>query len=323
MADQLDDNGAPVIQRMMQIARRDGGGYYRYSWRRLGDDEPTPKLSYFRDFPEWGFVLGTGVYLDDVEADVQRREAVAINDLRRALREITIGKTGYLYIFDSNYRMVIHPNPNIEQTYFGELVDPISRRPIGSELVKVADSDKGRFYLWDRPEDPGHYVYEKISWVRHFKGFDWYIASSVYVDELRESSEVLGHRILIISLSFLMLSILLSYLFARHISAPVKQLAATARRIQGGDLTARSGIQQEDEIGVLSTAFDGMVVRLQDNIDNLDSNVRERTAELQHTVNWLEQAQADLAQAEHRQRVILDAIPPVWPCLMRPTAFAS
>ncbi len=309
MADQLDDAGLSLIQRMMQMARRDGGGYYRHSLRRLGDDEPTPKLTYFRDFPEWGFVLGTGVYLDDVEADVQRRETVAINDLRRALREITIGKTGYLYIFDSSYKMVIHPNPNIESTYFGELVDPISRRPIGSELVKVADSDNGRFYLWDRPEDPGHYVYEKISWVRHFKGFDWYIASSVYVDELRESSEVLGHRILYISLSFLMLSILLSYLFARHISAPVKRLAATARRIQGGDLTARSGIQQADEIGVLSTAFDGMVVRLQDNIDNLDSNVRERTAELQHTVNWLEQAQADLAQSEHRQRVILDAIP--------------
>ncbi len=309
IASQLDDSGQPVIPGMVSIARLDGEGYFRYSWRRLYDDEPTPKMSYFRNFPEWGFVVGTGVYLDDVEADVRRREAVAVAELRQALREITIGKTGYLYIFDSSYRMVIHPNPNIERTYFGELVDPVSRRPIGSELAKVADTERGRFYLWDRPEDPGNYIYEKISWVRHFKGFDWFIASSVYVDELRESSNVLGNRILTISVTFLLLSIALSYLFVRRISGPVKQLASMARRVQDGDLSARSGIRREDEIGVLSSALDSMVVRLQDNIDNLDASVRERTSELQDTVNWLEQAQTDLAQAEYRQRVILDAIP--------------
>ena len=37
MADQLDDSGVPVIQRVMQIARSDGEGYYRYNWRRLHD----------------------------------------------------------------------------------------------------------------------------------------------------------------------------------------------------------------------------------------------------------------------------------------------
>jgi len=309
MADQVDEAGDPVIPRLVAIARRDGEGYFQYPWRRLQASEPSAKLSYFRDFPEWGFVLGTGVYLDDVEADVRRREAVAIADLRKALRELTIGETGYLYIFDSSYRMIIHPNPNIEGTYFGELVEPISRRPIGAEIAKVADSDQGYYYLWDRPDDPGHYVYEKISWVRHFKGFNWFIVSSVYVDELRESSAVLGNRILTVSLSFLLLSVLLSYLFVRRISEPINRLAATARRVQGGDLSARSDIRQEDEIGVLSTAFDGMVVRLRHNIDNLDASVRERTAALQHTVERLQQAQVDLAQAERRQRVLLDAIP--------------
>ena len=141
-----DQDGQPVILHILAVARSQGEGYYRYDWRRLGEQEAIPKISYFKDFPEWGFVVGTGVYLDDVERDVQRRQAIAVDDLRTALRDIKIGRSGYLYVFDSEYRMVIHPNPNIEGTYFGELVDPVTRQPIGPELVKVADTDSGRFY---------------------------------------------------------------------------------------------------------------------------------------------------------------------------------
>lgn len=315
-APEQDENGEPVIAKMVAIARIQGEGFFNYRWRRLGDRRAIPKLSYFKDFPEWRFVVGTGVYLDDVQQDLERRKVLAVQELRSAVRDIKIGRTGYLYIFDSDYRMVIHPNPNIEGSYFGELVDPISRQPIGAELVRVADTPAGRFYKWDRPNDPGHYVYDKISWVRHFKGFDWYIASSVYVSELKESSEALGHRILVISISFLVLAMLLSYLFVRRITGPIKRLAGTAQRVQRGDLSARSGIVGDDEIGILSTAFDSMVVQLQDNIDNLDASVRAKTAELQEsnrkltqTVAKLEGTRRDLVKAERRQRLILDAIP--------------
>lgn len=311
-----DENGELVLPVMVNIARNNGDGFHRYLWRRLGEETAIPKISYFQDFPEWGVVIGTGVYLDDVEEDVRQRKLLAIADLRRALRDIRVGRTGYLYIFDSNYRMVIHPNANIEGTDFGELVDPVSRKPIGSELVRVADSKYGRHYKWDRPEDPGNYIYDKISWVRHFPGFDWYIASSVYVSELQEGSRAMGNRILVISLSLLLLSGWLSFVFIRRITDPIKQLAATATRVQQGDLSARSQIKREDEIGILSSAFDDMVVRLKNNIDNLDTTVQKRTQELERsnamltaTVSALESVQKDLAKSEARQRVILNEIP--------------
>ncbi|MEZ5581969.1 MAG: cache domain-containing protein [Candidatus Competibacteraceae bacterium] len=311
-----DEDGRPVIPQIVATARSQGEGYYRYSWRRLGEQQVIPKISYFKNFPDWGFVVGTGVYLNDVERDMQRRRAIEVEDLRSALRDIKIGRTGYLYIFDSNYRMVIHPNPNIEGTYFGELVNPVTLKPIGSELVNVADKDVGYFYKWDQPEDPNNYIYDKISWVRHFDGFDWFIASSVYVSELKEGSEVLGNRIVTISFSFLVLSLLLSYLFVRRIMNPIKHLVTTAERVQQGDLSARSSICRNDEIGMLSNTFDNMVVRLSDNIGNLDAAVRERTSalqesncKLQQTVEKLEGTRRDLAQAELRQRIILDAIP--------------
>lgn len=313
---EVDQNDELVIPKIVEVARSQGEGYYEYLWSRLGGQQPIPKISYFKDFPEWSFVVGTGVYLDDVKRDVERRKSIEIQELRDALRDIKIGRTGYLYIFDSDYRMVIHPNPNIEGTYFGELVDPISLKPIGSEIAKIADTDQGRFYKWDKPDDPGNYVYDKISWVRHFDAFNWYIASSAYVSEFKEGSELLGNRILLISVSFLLLSLFLSYLFVRRITDPLRHLAVTAARVQSGDLSARSGISGTDEIAMLSGAFDNMVVRLHRNIGNLDATVRERTSELQEsntrltsTVKALESVRSDLAQAEMRQRVILDAIP--------------
>ena len=44
-----------------------GGGYVNYLWPKPGTDEPVEKLSYVVQFEPWQWVIGSGVYLDDVE----------------------------------------------------------------------------------------------------------------------------------------------------------------------------------------------------------------------------------------------------------------
>jgi len=291
----LDATGRPIIPTIIEIARSKGEGYFTYPWRRPDRSDQVEKISYFVDMPKRGLVIGSGSYLDDINAEVERRKDAAINELRQALHAIRIARTGYIYIFDANNTMVIHPNPNIEGKHFAALVDPASGRQIGKELMDVADSDQPLVYRWDKPSDPGNYSYEKISYVRHLKSLDWYIASSVYVDELRQSSAVLGNRLLTISLVILVVACLLGTLALQRLVNPLRQLALTASRVKAGDLDAASGIQRDDEIGLLANAFDSMIQRLKDNILTLDSRVHERTRALE--------------EAETRQRLILDAIP--------------
>ena len=62
-----DPNGLPVIQKLMARAHT-GGGTVRYHWLRPSTHEVAPKLSYVVTLPRWNWMLGTGVYLDDVEA---------------------------------------------------------------------------------------------------------------------------------------------------------------------------------------------------------------------------------------------------------------
>jgi PAS domain S-box-containing protein len=295
-SDDLRDNlGRHILPTIVATAKREGEGFQTYPWWRPNGDERAPKLSFFKDLPRRGIIVGTGAYLADVDAEVERRKAEAIEDLRQALRKLRIARTGYLYIFDSANRMIIHPNSNIEGTAFGDRLNSATGRPIAEDLKAAAARGEPLTYLWDKPDDPGNYAYEKISWVRHFEGFDWYIASSVYVDELRRSSVVLGNRILAIGMALMAAGSLLGYIAVGRLVRPLRRLADTAAQVRAGDLGAQSGIRRGDEIGLLASAFDGMVRQLRDTVATLDSRVRDRTAAL--------------AEAETRQRVILDAIP--------------
>lgn len=61
-----DPSGIKIIQEQIRAARG-GGGFVSYSWRKLTGTDPAPKLSYVVPYREWDWVLGAGVYLDDIE----------------------------------------------------------------------------------------------------------------------------------------------------------------------------------------------------------------------------------------------------------------
>jgi len=179
-----------VVPPLVDLVRNYGEGYHSYYWRRLKGEEPLEKLAYGRLIPGWNWVVATGVYISDIEQEAIRRKQHEIERLRRMLRNMRIAKTGYIYIFDSRGRMIIHPNPATEGTDFGQVVNPQTGELLFRELIKASrTSDYRHYYKYDKPEDPGNYMYDKIAWVRYFRGFDWYIGSSVYVEELYEASQ--------------------------------------------------------------------------------------------------------------------------------------
>ncbi len=147
----------------------------------------------------------------------------------------------------------------------------------------MADTGEELHYLWDKPGDPGNYRYEKLSLVRYMPEFDWYICSSVYLDELNSSSDTLSQRLLMLAVITILLSTLLAWFLAKRITRPLAKLVHTAQRVSQGDLSAHSGISSKDEFGLLASSFDGMVTHLKNNIDHLDDEVKSRTEELLET----------------------------------------
>jgi two-component system NarL family sensor kinase len=71
-----DPNGIAVIERLLAIAQ-DGGGFQRYIWQRPSTGRLADKLGYVVELKRWGWMFGTGIYLDDVAAGVGKLQEKA------------------------------------------------------------------------------------------------------------------------------------------------------------------------------------------------------------------------------------------------------
>ncbi len=65
-----DPNGKHLFNEMVKVCQKDGAGFVDYMWPKPGADDPQPKLSYVKRFPAWQWVIGSGVYIDDVEKEM-------------------------------------------------------------------------------------------------------------------------------------------------------------------------------------------------------------------------------------------------------------
>ncbi len=77
--DLQDDNDTFVFRDLFAVAK-EGGGFHRYVWRKPSKGGNEDKLSYVVLIPEWGWMIGTGLYVDDIAKEVARaRQEVTLN----------------------------------------------------------------------------------------------------------------------------------------------------------------------------------------------------------------------------------------------------
>ncbi|MGA3196989.1 MAG: methyl-accepting chemotaxis protein [Terriglobales bacterium] len=63
-----DPTGKRVFVEFVEAAQAPGGGFVHYLWPKPGKERPVAKLSFVKKFGPWGWIVGTGVYIDDVDA---------------------------------------------------------------------------------------------------------------------------------------------------------------------------------------------------------------------------------------------------------------
>lgn len=73
LAEKKDPNGKLFMREMVQLCDAKGGGFVTYHWPLYGRDQAVPKISYVEIYKPWGWVLGTGIYLDPEDRDLQAR----------------------------------------------------------------------------------------------------------------------------------------------------------------------------------------------------------------------------------------------------------
>ena len=67
-----DPNGKYLFVEMVKVAKAQGAGFVDYMWPKPGADEPQPKISFVKAVPAWNWIVGSGIYVDDVKAEIGR-----------------------------------------------------------------------------------------------------------------------------------------------------------------------------------------------------------------------------------------------------------
>jgi methyl-accepting chemotaxis protein len=65
-----DPMGKYLFVEMVETTKRHGKGFVDYMWPKPGYDKPIQKISYVKKFSEWGWTVGSGIYIDDVDKAV-------------------------------------------------------------------------------------------------------------------------------------------------------------------------------------------------------------------------------------------------------------
>ena len=73
-----DPTGKALFVEMVQAVKSHGSGYVDYLWPKPGASDPVPKRSFVLGFAPWGWVIGSGVYVDDVAAVVHKDVEVTL-----------------------------------------------------------------------------------------------------------------------------------------------------------------------------------------------------------------------------------------------------
>jgi methyl-accepting chemotaxis protein len=75
VSNMADPKGKKLFVEMNKVVEAKGSGLVSYLWPKPGLKDPAPKISYVQGIPEWGWVVGSGVYLDDIAAVIWKQRA--------------------------------------------------------------------------------------------------------------------------------------------------------------------------------------------------------------------------------------------------------
>ncbi|MBI3283976.1 MAG: cache domain-containing protein [Burkholderiales bacterium] len=73
LSNNKDASGKFHFNEFVAVVKAKGAGFVYYMWSKPGLDKPVPKVSYVKGFAPWGWIIGSGVYIDSVNATFQGR----------------------------------------------------------------------------------------------------------------------------------------------------------------------------------------------------------------------------------------------------------
>lgn len=97
-----DPSGKRVFAEVVETVRKNGAGYVEYQWQRVDDQSRiVPKISYVKGFSPWGWIVGTGIYTEDVKSEL---DEITTDIIQVSAAILLIAMFLLLFIIIQNYQ---------------------------------------------------------------------------------------------------------------------------------------------------------------------------------------------------------------------------
>ena len=177
-----DTRGQYVIRDMLEIAKRDGEGFYEYHWSKPGaEGNDFKKISFIKKFEPWDWIIGTGLYVDDIEDQIK-------SELLSEISRITFGKEGYIFVNRFNGDALVSNGKRFSGTRkLWEVFNghPDKMREVFDKEYRAALTPEGGYieYSHVKLSDPAREA-PKISFIFGLPEYQWIVGAGVYLDDV-------------------------------------------------------------------------------------------------------------------------------------------
>ncbi|GEM_PF-3970328 len=265
-----------VIKLIVDNAKK-GLDYAIYYWPHPKTGRKEKKMSLFFVLREWGWIVGTGAYIDDVMSDFKEKFKTALEGWRFE------GGRGYFWIYDvsqwpNKVVMFFHPKPSLS----GKLVDVNKKDPRGVPYRKMLIEGamaKGAVFVEYAYTDPvTNNLEKKLSYAVYIPRLNWVLCSGLYLKPinvkasgislkvnkfLKEMLNKIANQVFIIS----MIILIIIWLFMSWIIGKIK----------------KEFISESQELSVSTSAIVDIVEKLRKYADNLTKDVTEISSAVEET----------------------------------------
>jgi len=283
LTDMQDADGRYLLREARELVLTQGSGYLDYRWERLEGAVPSPKIGYLFLYEPWDWLVGTGVYVDDVDAEVQKRLTAVESELQQTFADLSFAGDGFFLILDRTGDVVASGSPAVSaaaQTAAGQeaIASILAAAPTeaGVELTATIQAP------WN-PDGDGAW---RIQTSTTGGDLDWILVSAVNQEELAAPARALAVQMALIAVLVVLVGLIIGVLLSRRITKPVDAVARAATSLADGTFdptTLDSAARRTDELGDLARTFRTMGIEIAARERRLREQVQQLSVQIDRT----------------------------------------
>lgn len=289
--DLQDKTGSYIVKDLVDGAMKNGEFYYDYFFPKPGSDLASRKRGYVKYFEPWGWIVGTGNYVDNIEKELDFKNYQEKGYYQSKLE--AIGENQFVTITDRDGNINFSDDPTLINSTL-DMINLATGVTIDEEIKFLEDD----FYEFVIDHKEGKVAY--LGYVMYDPLRDRRILFAKDIGLVFGLIDKVVQAILYVVAAMIVVGLILSYLVASSITKPIVKMRAFTERVAEGDLTETLKVKSKDEIGKLSDDLNTMVESLRSLVresTEMSSLVHQTTDHLAEMANQTSEAIDQVARA--------------------------